>query len=56
MKRFLRKWLGIEQNEIDIAFENKSRDNLTRRFNNSVSNISTNQSRIEAISNKLKKH
>ena len=56
MRKIIRKWLGIEQNEIQIDAQMKKISNLTRKHNNSVSDISGNQSKIDTINKKLSKH
>ena len=56
IRKFLRKWLGIEQNEKDIAYEHKKINKAMDQSNSNASKIRGNQSRIDSIERKIKKH
>lgn len=55
MKKWLRKWLGIDQNTIDIAYEHKKVNTALDQSKSNDRKIRGNQSRIDVIENKNRK-
>lgn len=56
MKRFLRKWLGIEENTQDIEYENKKTNKAMDQSKKNESLLKGINIRVTRNENKLKKH
>ncbi|WP_157578258.1 hypothetical protein [Tenacibaculum ovolyticum] len=56
IREFLRKWLGIHKNEVNIDYNEEQIEELESSLTINNKRIVGNQKQITSIKNKIKKH